>query len=71
MKSPQANKMQSGFTLLEMLVSVGVFVLISGAMFQLLNSTQKKSQSESQLRDTFEEARLGIDQIVRDVNDAG
>jgi len=71
MKFPQANKTQSGFTLLEMLVSVGVFVLISGAMFQLLNSTQKKSQSESQLRDTFEEARLGIDQIVRDVNDAG
>jgi len=36
-----------------MLVSVGVFVLISGAIVPVLNSTQKKSQSESQLRDTL------------------
>jgi prepilin-type N-terminal cleavage/methylation domain-containing protein len=71
MKAPQTNNKQSGFTLLEMLVSVLVFVLISGAMFQLLNSTQKKSQTESQVRDTFQEARLGLDQIVRDINDAG
>jgi prepilin-type N-terminal cleavage/methylation domain-containing protein len=71
MNSPQMKKKQSGFTLLEMLVSVLVFVLISGAMFQLLTTTQKKSQTDSQVRDTFQEARLGIDQIVRDINDAG
>src|SRR5882762_8783042 len=71
MNSPQISNKQSGFSLLEMLVSVAVFVLISGAMFQLLNSTQKKGQTESQVRDTFQEARLGLDQIVRDINDAG
>jgi prepilin-type N-terminal cleavage/methylation domain-containing protein len=71
MNSPQSSKKQSGFTLLEMLVSVLVFVMISGAMFQLLTSTQKKSQTDSQVRDTFQEARLGLDQIVRDINDAG
>ena len=71
MNFAQIDKKQSGFTLLEMLVSVLVFVLISGTMFQLLTMTQKKSQTDSQVRDTFQEARLGLDQIVRDINDAG
>jgi len=62
---------QSGFTLLEMLVSVLVFILISGTIFQLLTNTQKQGQTDSQMRDTFQEARLGLDQIVRDINDAG
>jgi prepilin-type N-terminal cleavage/methylation domain-containing protein len=65
------SKNQSGFTLLEMLVSVLVFILISGTIFQLLTNTQKSGQTDSQMRDTFQEARLGLDQIVRDINDAG
>jgi type II secretory pathway pseudopilin PulG len=71
MNSARSHKQQAGFTIIELLVSVGIFILISGAMFQLLNVTQKRSQTESRVRDTFEEARLGLDQIVRDVSDAG
>ena len=71
MNSAHMHKKQSGFTLLEMLVSVMVFLLISGTIFQLLTNTQKQSQNDSQMRDTFQEARLGLDQIVRDINDAG
>ncbi len=71
MNSTLTHKKQSGFTLVEMLVSVLVFILISGTIFQLLTSTQKQGQTDSQMRDTFQEARLGLDQIVRDINDAG
>jgi len=71
MNSARIQKKQSGFTLLEMLVSVLVFILISGTIFQLLSMTQKRGQTDSQVRDTFQEARLGLDQIVRDVSDAG
>ena len=71
MNSPLSRKKQFGFTMLEMMVSLLVFVLISASMFQLLNNAQKKSQTESQVRDAFQEARLGLDQIVRDINDAG
>ena len=70
MNTRKRNK-QSGFTLLEMMVSVLVFVLISGTIFQILSSTQRKGQTESEFRDTFQEARLGLDQIVRDISDAG
>src|SRR5437588_1527675 len=62
---------QTGFTLIEMMVSVAIFVILSGAMFGLLDLSQKRNQAESQLRDTFQEARLGLDQIVREASDSG
>jgi prepilin-type N-terminal cleavage/methylation domain-containing protein len=62
---------QRGFTLVELLVALGIFLVVTGAAFSLLGSSQKQSQSESQVLASFQEARLGLDQIVRDVNDAG
>ena len=62
---------QRGFTLVELLVALGIFLVITGAAFTLLGTSQKHYQSESQLLTSFQEARLGLDQIVRDVNDAG
>jgi len=57
--------------MLEMLVSMGIFLLICASAFTLLGVSQQKYQTESQLLTSFEEARLGLDQIVRDVNDSG
>ncbi len=62
---------QRGFTLVELLVALGIFLVVTGAAFSLLGSSQKHSQTESQVLASFQEARLGLDQIVRDVNDAG
>jgi prepilin-type N-terminal cleavage/methylation domain-containing protein len=64
-------KSQAGFTLMELMVSVGIFLLICGAIFELMGTTQNRFRTESQVLSAFEEARLGLDQIVRDVNDAG
>src|SRR5882672_12316666 len=65
------SKRQPGFTLIELLVALGIFLLVTGAAFTLLGSSQKQYQSESQVLTSFQEARLALDQIVRDVNDAG
>jgi prepilin-type N-terminal cleavage/methylation domain-containing protein len=62
---------QVGFTLIELLTALGIFLLITGAAFGLLSSSQQRYQTESQVLTSFQEARLGLDQIVRDVNDAG
>jgi prepilin-type N-terminal cleavage/methylation domain-containing protein len=62
---------QAGFTLLELLVALGIFLLITGAAFGLLTSSQQRYQTDSQLLTSFQEARLGLDQMVRDINDAG
>lgn len=67
----QTRKSQAGFTLVELMVSVAIFLLICGAIFELMGTTQKSFRTESQVLGAFEEARLGLDQIVRDVNDAG
>src|SRR5260370_7325316 len=66
-----SNNRQTGFTLVELLVSLGIFLLVIGAAFTLLGSSQNRYQTESQVLTSFQEARLGLDQIVRDVNDAG
>jgi prepilin-type N-terminal cleavage/methylation domain-containing protein len=71
MKPLRTRKAQSGFTLIELMVSVAIFVLICGAVFELMGTTQNRFKTESQVLSSFEEARLGLDQIVRDVNDSG
>src|SRR6266403_561675 len=65
------NKRQPGFTLIELLVALGIFLLVTGAAFTLLGTSQKQYQTESQVLNSFQEARLGLDQIVRDVDDSG
>jgi len=62
---------QDGFTLLELIMAMGIFLIICAAMFELLNLSQKKYSSETQLTAVYQDARLAMDQIVRDVNVSG
>jgi len=62
---------QAGFTLIELLVALGIFLIVCGAAFTLLGSSQQRYHTDSQLLTTFQEARLGLDQIIRDVDDSG
>jgi prepilin-type N-terminal cleavage/methylation domain-containing protein len=71
MKCVPGHSRQMGFTLVELMTALAIFLLICGAAFTLLGSSQQRSRTESQILTSFQEARLGLDQIVRDVNDAG
>lgn len=71
MKRRPGKNRQHGFSLIEMLIAMGIFLLIAGAAFTLLSSSQQRYQTESQVLNSFQEARLGLDQMVRDINDAG
>jgi prepilin-type N-terminal cleavage/methylation domain-containing protein len=71
MKNMQPRRRQQGFTLAELLISSVVFLLMAGAAFSLLNSSSQRFKTDSQILSSFQEARLGIDQITRDVADAG
>ena len=71
MRGASSRSPQLGFTLIELLTALGIFLLICGAAFTLLASSQQRARTESQALTSFQEARLGLDQIVRDVNDAG
>src|SRR3989475_9947250 len=71
MKRRRGKRQQAGFTLIELLTALGIFLIVCGAAFTLLASSQQRYQTESQVLTSFQEARLALDQIVRDVNDSG
>jgi prepilin-type N-terminal cleavage/methylation domain-containing protein len=71
MKRTMKKSPHSGFTIIELMVALGIFLVIVGAAFTLLGTSQQRYQSDSQVLNSFQEARLGMDQIVRDVNDSG
>jgi prepilin-type N-terminal cleavage/methylation domain-containing protein len=62
---------QAGFSLLELLVASAMFLIVAGTAFALVGAAQRRYQTDSQILSSFQEARLGLDQIVRDVNDSG
>jgi len=62
---------ECGFTVMELLIATAIFLVICGAMFSLLQLSQQKYSSETQLSGAFQETRLAIDQIVRDFNVSG
>jgi prepilin-type N-terminal cleavage/methylation domain-containing protein len=62
---------ERGFTVIELMIATAIFLVICGAMFGLLQLSQQKYSSETQVSGAFQETRLAIDQIVRDFNVSG
>jgi prepilin-type N-terminal cleavage/methylation domain-containing protein len=60
-----------GFTLLELLISLVVLAVVSGAVFEQINQMQRKSNSEAMKLDLNQEAREFLDQTVRDLHMSG
>jgi prepilin-type N-terminal cleavage/methylation domain-containing protein len=71
MSGIRTKRRQRGFTLIELVTALGIFLLVCGAAFTLLASSQRRYRTESQVLTSFQEARLALDQIVRDVDDSG
>jgi len=60
-----------GFTLLEVMISLAVLLIVTGAVFEQIISMQRKSVAEEVKVDTAEQARVFVDQMVRDLHMAG
>lgn len=71
MKRVRHNTRERGFSLIEMMIAAAIFTLLCGAAFALLSLAQQRYQTESQVLNSFQEARFGLDDIVRDVNGSG
>jgi prepilin-type N-terminal cleavage/methylation domain-containing protein len=71
MKARRQKAGQGGFSLIEMMIAAVIFVLLCGAAFALLSVAQQRYQTESQILNSFQEARFGLDDMVRDVNGSG
>lgn len=75
LKRPDAvmrhHSRQSGFTLIEVLVSLLILMIVSGAVFEQIDQMQKRSASEAVKLDQAQQARDFLDQTVRDLHMSG
>ena len=60
-----------GFTILELLLAMAIFLIICAAMFELLDLSQKKYHTETQLSAAYQEVRYAMYQITADFNVSG
>src|SRR4051812_3069194 len=61
----------SGFSLMEMMIVLLIVMGISAAIFQTINLTTQRSSTEQTKLDMFQEAREFMDQMSRDLRQAG
>ncbi|MFQ5926807.1 MAG: PilW family protein [Terriglobia bacterium] len=62
---------QAGFSLIEMMMVLVIFMVVSAAVFGLLNIAQVRYRAEQEFVDAFQGARLAVDQIAREIHLAG
>lgn len=61
---------ESGFTIVELLVGIGLFAVISVGFYQVLFATQSGATTSQSAARVSEEARLGLNRLVRDTREA-
>jgi prepilin-type N-terminal cleavage/methylation domain-containing protein len=66
-----ATKRQAGFSLIELLLVIVILMVIMGMVFTQINDLQKKNRAEQARMDIFQTAREFIDQMTRDIHQAG
>jgi prepilin-type N-terminal cleavage/methylation domain-containing protein len=65
------GRLQFGFSLIELMVTMAILLIISAAVFGLLNVAQIRYRNEQQFLDSFQNARVGIEQLTREIHSAG
>jgi prepilin-type N-terminal cleavage/methylation domain-containing protein len=65
------RRTQRGFSMIELMVAIFVMTVIVGVAFQQINQVQQRAQMENAKLDMFQEAREFMDQLVRDLHQAG
>lgn len=62
---------QSGFSLIELLVAIAILMVIMGMAFSQINNLQKRNRTEEVRLDIFQTSREFVDQMTRDIHQAG
>ncbi|HZE81242.1 MAG TPA: type II secretion system protein [Candidatus Polarisedimenticolia bacterium] len=65
------SRQQQGFSLLEILIVMGIMGIISAGILSQMDSAQQRGYSEQVKLDNFQEARDFVDQFFRDINQIG
>jgi prepilin-type N-terminal cleavage/methylation domain-containing protein len=63
------NRRQHGYTLIELLLVVGILGVVTSGIFAQINIVQERSYTERIKLDNMQEARDFVDQFFRDINE--
>lgn len=69
--SRRSLRSTSGFTLIEMLIAVGIMVTVTGAIFSLMNPAQGMFAAQPEVMDMQQRLRIGVDTLRKDILMAG
>jgi hypothetical protein len=61
----------AGFTILEMLIAMGIMLTVTGTVFSLLNPSQGIYQTQPEVADMQQRLRVGVDTMQKDLVMAG
>src|SRR5678816_4509896 len=67
----QIQKSQRGFSVIELMIVVVILLILVASVFQLINLAVARSNAEQAKLDMFQEAREFMDQMSRDLHQAG
>ncbi|PYR90342.1 MAG: hypothetical protein DMF84_20725 [Acidobacteria bacterium] len=62
---------EHGYSLIEVLVSMAIMMVITGAIFQLVNPSQSTAQIQPEVQDMQQRMRVGADTLFKDLVMAG
>jgi prepilin-type N-terminal cleavage/methylation domain-containing protein len=65
------NRAQRGFSLLEMMIVVAILTVVMAGIFSMMNAAQKRYAVEDTKLDLQQESREFLDQVIRDLHQAG
>jgi prepilin-type N-terminal cleavage/methylation domain-containing protein len=63
------DRHEEGFTLIEILVTIGLFSVLSVGFYQVLFASTRHSETSTSIAAVSEEARLGFNRMVRDTRE--
>jgi prepilin-type N-terminal cleavage/methylation domain-containing protein len=71
MKLISQNRNQAGFSLLELMIALGIMVVVAGAVFSLMRDSMKVAVATYEMTDAQETLRSAHEYINRDLTNAG
>jgi prepilin-type N-terminal cleavage/methylation domain-containing protein len=71
LSSASKKNRSSGFSLLELIIVLCILLITSGAIFRVVSLTMARSATEQTKLDMFQEGREFMDQMTRDLRQAG